>query len=102
MNEKVALCCTPESRSQQRKLGIINYKPPLGSEKTVCDLCNCKVWIGQKQIQFRKDNPGSPVVCVTCAAPHLASGKNPLHHLGGHSGEYETIFGTFKPDNSKN
>lgn len=102
MSEKSVLCCTPESRSQQRKLGIINYTAPLGSEKTLCDLCECKVWIGPRQMQFRKENPGTPVVCVSCAAPHLARGESPLRHLGGRGGEYETIYGDFKPDNSKN
>lgn len=65
----------PVSRHKQRKLGIAQYDPPLGSRKLPCCACRKGVFISREQYQVYEDSidDGSiKVKCFNCARVDLA------------------------------
>jgi hypothetical protein len=64
------LALIPDSRDMRRKLKLGKFTPPLGGKKIDCELCGQKVWIGLKQIAFKRSYPEALAVCIVCAHKH--------------------------------
>lgn len=81
---------TVESRSKQRKMGILHYSPPAGAQKMECDRCKKKMWLGPMQLGLLEKSPDIPKFCSWCMLlEDLQSGKRSnIAHLGGKGGSY--------------
>jgi hypothetical protein len=64
------LALIPDSRDMRRKLKLGKFTPPFGGKKIDCELCGQKVWIGPKQIAFKRSHPEALAVCIVCAHKH--------------------------------
>ncbi len=96
---KQMLTGPPESRAKQRKIGITAYIPPPGAVKLPCDTCGSKCWIGPTQLETKKREGESEIICFTCAIPMIKSGDGLVANLGGVGGTYSMPgLGTFGPD----
>ena len=57
------LACVPTSLRARRGTHYV-----AGPEHTLtnCDRCETEVWIGPTQVEFKKDHPGTRVLCAEC------------------------------------
>lgn len=100
-NQAPILTCPPESLDAQRKLRIAVYIPPPGARKVLCDLCCAMVWLGPNQQAVKAQQPDAPIVCFTCATPHLRPGN--IRAAGVKGGTYITTDGhSFENDEAGN
>jgi hypothetical protein len=75
----------PESRSRQRRCGIVHYEWLEGSEKVLCFHCVEKMWLGPKQLGWMAEHPGRGTpVCFLCARGSIREAEiKPLGKEGG-------------------
>lgn len=97
MNE-LCLNGPPESRSAQRRLGIVQYRPALGSEKRLCTSCGKRTWLGPRQLQYLSAHPQTAVSCFTCTSREFRrAGPRSVAfaHFGGRGGSYHHADGRY-------
>jgi hypothetical protein len=86
--EKCVLVGPPESRSRQRRLGIVKYTPLPGSEKRLCTQCGNKLWLGPKQLTFLANHSEVKLICWSCLPGDELRKNAAVLPLGEQGGDY--------------
>jgi hypothetical protein len=82
--KQVLLACPPTDPAQQRRIGIVAFKPGPDQSAGSCERCGAGICVGPRIKAAKEANADAQTVCFECAI--RAGGK--LQHLGGTGGSY--------------